>query len=283
MTPSEKPTRMEEEYLPKSPFVFFSQPRRWKEYVPAHYHDSLEIGYYEGVTGRIYTEDRDIPISEGMAVVFPGNRIHAFDYTNSSGRALCCHIHFSRLNHYLNWESLFQQDELQLTGQMRISHETQVIQHIRDLHKNRHSIRLVLPHLLQLLPWLTRHRDEPPPEMTDRKYRKIINYIEAHYRENISLRDAAAHVGFTPSYLCRYIKKRTGKSFSEYLNEMRMKKFKIYLEQGLQVKEAGYKAGYNNISYCIRLFKRLYAATPRQWIAQRLALQKELSVSPEDP
>lgn len=51
---------------------------------------------------------------------------------------------------------------------------------------------------------------------------KLIQYINEHFSENISLHDAAEKVFFSPVYCSRFFKKETGENFSDFLLRVRM-------------------------------------------------------------
>ena len=53
---------------------------------------------------------------------------------------------------------------------------------------------------------------------------QVMNYILQHYCEDITLNDVASAVYLNPIYISRLIKEQTGKGFSEWLMEMRIKK-----------------------------------------------------------
>lgn len=67
----------------------------------------------------------------------------------------------------------------------------------------------------------------------------------------------------TPSAFCRFFKKRTGKTFSQALNEIRIgHACKLFIGQGLPVSEVCYRSGYNSLSYFNRKFKAITNHSP---------------------
>ena len=82
-------------------------------------------------------------------------------------------------------------------------------------------------------------------------------YIKDHFTEEISLTDVANEVGLTPSYLSNLLKKDTGKSYSEYLINLRIEKAKNLIKTtAYKMYEISEMVGYPNTFYFTRLFKR---------------------------
>ena len=70
----------------------------------------------------------------------------------------------------------------------------------------------------------------------------------------------------TPTSFCRYFKKRTQKTFSQYLIEVRISHAcKFLTDQGQNVAEACYSSGYNNISNFHRHFVTIMGMTPNKY------------------
>ncbi len=95
---------------------------------------------------------------------------------------------------------------------------------------------------------------------------KVFEYLMTHYTENISLSDVAATVNMSPSAFCKFFKKRTGKTLSQTLNEIRVgHTCKLFIEEGMPIAQACYLSGYNTPSYFNRQFKSITGYTPLQY------------------
>lgn len=94
----------------------------------------------------------------------------------------------------------------------------------------------------------------------------IMNYVNFNYQYDISLNQLATHKYYmNPSYLSRLFKQVTGKNFSKYVIELRMKKAKELLENNnIKVSEIASYVGYNDLSNFIQTFKKYYNITPSQ-------------------
>jgi AraC-like DNA-binding protein len=68
---------------------------------------------------------------------------------------------------------------------------------------------------------------------------------------------------------CRYFKKKTGKTFKDFMNEIRLGNAAGLLLKGdLSIAEVAFKSGFNNPSYFNRLFKRMNGITPKAYQLQ---------------
>lgn len=99
----------------------------------------------------------------------------------------------------------------------------------------------------------------------------IIAYIEKHY-ESCTLNEVADTFGFNPSYLSRYIKKKVGLSFVEILQDIRLKKACILLENSnLSIEEISQQVGYKNLTFFYEKFKKSYQMSPKEYRVIRKA------------
>lgn len=108
-----------------------------------------------------------------------------------------------------------------------------------------------------------------------RRYSDIIQTakerIEQDYMtEDISLNSVAAEVCMSPSYFSSVFSKEMGKTFIEYLTEVRMEKAKQYLAcSSMKTSEISYKVGYKDPHYFSYIFKKTQGCTPKEYRAAR--------------
>ena len=70
----------------------------------------------------------------------------------------------------------------------------------------------------------------------------------------------------TPVSFNRFIKKRTGKTFIDYVNNTRLSfATKLLIETDLNIGEIGFKSGFNNIANFNRIFKKVKKCTPNEY------------------
>lgn len=94
---------------------------------------------------------------------------------------------------------------------------------------------------------------------------KVLRYIEENYRTG-SLTEIADSLHYDLYWLSREIKRRTGKTFKELLQEKRLTQAAYFLKHtSLHVDEIGEAVGYSNLSYFHRIFQEKYGLTPKKY------------------
>lgn len=94
----------------------------------------------------------------------------------------------------------------------------------------------------------------------------IIDYIEKNSDQNITLSDMATKYFYSPSYFSRAFKKYFGKTFSSYLQSVRIEKvIQLMQDPSLSIDEISMKTGYNNKRELYRAFKNITGTTPSNY------------------
>lgn len=105
----------------------------------------------------------------------------------------------------------------------------------------------------------------------DEKYsatvKKMLFYIQNHFREQVSLGKIAEDIGRNGSYLSSVFKMEMGISFTEYVNDLRLCYAKELMEEGsLKLKAIVEQAGFLSYPYFFNLFKKKYNMTPNEYM-----------------
>jgi AraC-like DNA-binding protein len=100
-------------------------------------------------------------------------------------------------------------------------------------------------------------------ESDSKRLNKVYKYIINNFQQEITLEKAASIASLSAPAFCRYFKQRTGKTFIQLLNEIRISYACRYLSaEDLPVARICYICGYTNVSYFIRQFKGITGLTP---------------------
>lgn len=112
--------------------------------------------------------------------------------------------------------------------------------------------------------------DQKDPESEDARLalvRQDINtFIEDHYMEELSMKNAAHAMNYSNAYFCKLFKQCFQVNFSTYLNEFRIQKARSMMENPrINIKDVGTACGYSDPNYFSRVFKRITGQTPTEY------------------
>lgn len=109
---------------------------------------------------------------------------------------------------------------------------------------------------------------EPRKQSFDDGAVLLLEYINAHFLEEITLESVAKAVGMHPVTVCKHFSRRTGVSFTYHLQYQRCAyAAKCMLTQKKTVTEIAYEAGFGSIRSFNRAFLTIYGKTPTQYKA----------------
>lgn len=99
-----------------------------------------------------------------------------------------------------------------------------------------------------------------------RRLEKAFDFMHTNYDKDISLKDLAKLTNMTDESFSRFIKKRTGNTFINSLNEIRLgHASRMLIDTTHTITEISYSCGFNNISNFNRLFKKKKHCTPKEF------------------
>ena len=106
---------------------------------------------------------------------------------------------------------------------------------------------------------------------------RIMNYIHANWRQNISIEQLAAREYVSGGYLSRFFKKYIGTTFGEYLRQVRLQNAKHDLEMTADtITKIAYDNGFSNVNAFIAGFKENYGSTPNQYKIGRASCRERV-------
>jgi AraC family transcriptional regulator, transcriptional activator of pobA len=254
-----------------------------------HSHDFLALAYYERGGGSLRIGDRHWRVRAGdVYVVAPGEVIGVGDDPSALAEAGGWAVYFppeglgtQAPDALLAWRAhplLFPFARGAASGAQRLtvpatdrrawSERLSALE--RELRERRDGYREAsVAHLTLLLVDVSRLaadvvgdlRLKDEPLLAD-----VFGFIEAHYHEPISLRDAASAAHLSPAHLTTTVRRKTGRTVQEWIAERRMAQARrLLVETDLTVDEIGRKVGYADPVYFARSFRRTHGATPLRW------------------
>lgn len=95
--------------------------------------------------------------------------------------------------------------------------------------------------------------------------RELVEYLKEHYRD-ANLQTAAEYLHFHPNYLCNLLKKETGKTFKEYVTDIRMMEAgKLLQNTDWKIGQIAETVGYATEGYFYYQFKQKYQLPPKKY------------------
>jgi len=127
--------------------------------------------------------------------------------------------------------------------------------------------------LAEIKDWLYRFTEnlmDRLHEYTEGNYqfmlKKAIEFVEAHFDEDISVKDVATSLFLSPNYFSHIFKKAKGECFTDYLNRVRIEEAKKILSQRTnKVYEVAEMVGYHDYKYFSSVFKKYVGVSPTRF------------------
>lgn len=104
------------------------------------------------------------------------------------------------------------------------------------------------------------------------RIKKVFEYVMQNFQQDIKLNEIAGLASMSESAFSRYFKKRTRKTFSTFLTEIRIEHAcKLLQKDKHSVSEVSYESGFNNLSNFNRQFKSVKSTTPLNYRSRFLS------------
>lgn len=264
---------------------------KWDEFphftFPWHFHSEYELVYVKKSFGKRFVADHAADFYDGDLVLLGSNLPHfwkndeAFLKKNPELKVNAIVIHFPAnffQDQLENYPEFFQIRDLL----KRASHGIHFDKKTADRLDSKLNQLLTQKGLEQTLAFLgildnlaktkqyhllASESYQPTIEnWSNNRLDKVMHIINSNYRQQIKLDVVANYIGMNTTSFCRYFKEKTGKTFIEFVNEMRIGyACKLILEGKQSVSQICFESGFNNLSNFNRCFKKNTNLAPGQY------------------
>ncbi|MBC8076108.1 MAG: helix-turn-helix transcriptional regulator [Chloroflexales bacterium] len=249
-----------------------------------HSHQCLSILFFEQGTGFYQLGQRTVTIYPGAVVLVPPGELHSWDAAyNLTGWLLF--FMAEAVPHVGAPPSLWWNDPLLAPFTHQSPHPgatftlssslmplwsawMQTI-HNEVRHERADHVAAACAYLTLLLVDLARLAQ---PDLARRTARvqpllsAVFAYIDQAYHQPISLAAVAAAAGLTPGHLTTVVRRHTGRTVVQWLQERRMAAARRQLvETDDSVAAIATEVGYRDVAYFTRLFRRAHGMPPLAW------------------
>lgn len=102
----------------------------------------------------------------------------------------------------------------------------------------------------------------------------IYEHTLSHFKRKIHLEEIADIAGMTSNSFCRYFKDKTGKTYSQFLTEIRVGyACKLIVDNKMSIKQLCFESGFNNFSCFHKNFKQIMGKTPQSYQKEYLNVE----------
>ncbi len=107
--------------------------------------------------------------------------------------------------------------------------------------------------------------------LTRQQIKRVIDFVEAHICQDLSLEDLALQTGFSPYHFARLFRQTTGESPHQFVLRQRIERAqRLLTEKDMSLVQAALECGFANQSHFTQVFKRHVGITPRAYRQDRI-------------
>lgn len=120
-------------------------------------------------------------------------------------------------------------------------------------------------------------------QLNEIRMKDLLQYLDAHYAEDITLDLAAERVGFSKFHFSRLFKEYTGETFYDHLVRVRVLAAQQLLPTKLSITEITFRTGFNSLTSFSRSFRKYTGMSPSEYRAHVLARPASDGTAPLSP
>jgi AraC-like DNA-binding protein len=250
---------------------------------PWHYHPEIELVLMLESTGKKYVGSSITEFEPGDLCLIGGLLPHYYksdeEYHKNNeelrARSIVCHFNFDFVGTPF-WEApesfaikaLLERSKRGI--QFSSDTSKKVEDRLRKLSEVEGMSRLLL--FLEILDELAKSKDieylttdpiQIRNEVDSDRIKKVLEHVSENFQNQIMLDDVAQLANMSESAFSRYFKKRTRKTFSNFLTEIRIEyACKLLQNDKMSISQIAFDSGFYNLSNFNRQFKSIKKITP---------------------
>lgn len=246
-----------------------------------HWHPCSEMLFVHEGKGNVIVNQRAYEIRRGMLYVFQPFQLHkVYAEVSSETPYVRSILHFdsvlteelqsfpvrqNRFRELLQGQRVEQAFDLACDALFMEKALEQFAHGSRNGHEaNREEITVLLLKLLDFA--RPAAGPAPAPTRPSRYSETIMQWIERHYSEDVTLERVAEQLHLSKFYLSRVFRQETGSSLTDYLTARRIKQAcRLLQTTALPIDRIGEDVGMPNVSYFIQVFKKVVGTTPLKY------------------
>ena len=255
--------------------IYFMKILNPKYYIPYHWHDGIEILYNLTGIHQIILKNKTIELHENDLFLINSRTLHA-TRSSKNNSIILIELPYSFLKKYIpdidsitydiNPHSQNAKIQTKLSQLKKIIFDMDVIMDIKPDSSNLRLNSLTFEMLFQLqhnFKVKTPKRCTNTQQKNAQRLSLILDYVYEHYTEPISIAEISSYVHLQPQYFCRFFKENMGKTFLDFLNEVRLYyTYQDIINTSIPITEIIAKNGFSTYATFRKLFISKFSCTP---------------------
>ncbi len=269
---------------PKDEALVYQVDREKILYDQLHQHGEIQISYLEKGAGTLIVGDSINEYKEGEILVIGGYTPHVFKSDANAQMETVMYTLFFDINSFgrdffsiadlASTRDFFNKSEF---GMRVLTNKEAIIEEFKKLGSQNKVEQIAT--LLMIISHISKSHTSPLSSFVYRKkfsddegkrMNDVFKYAMDRFHEPIELEEVADVANMSKNAFCRYFKKRTNKTFFQFLIEIRIENAcKLILNKPeLSISNISDQCGFNNIANFNRKFKELKGSSPTQYRSQ---------------
>ncbi|MFD2719620.1 AraC family transcriptional regulator [Hymenobacter monticola] len=254
---------------------------------PFHFHRGYELVLIVKGQGKFYGGTQVLNFADGDLYLFGPNFPHYFvnerTFVESGAIAHSIFLQFrddaleGALGHLPELQAVNKLLKLAVAGIKFSAAEAPVRQFFVEMAKQKSAglpALLQFLHLLHQLALVKRRNllfidplveKQSPGAGDDNRLDAVYQYVLGHFSDELTTKQAASLACMQEAAFCRYFKRRAKKTFSQFVNTVRITHATHLLTQESSVSAICYASGFSNVSYFNRQFKAIMGTSPLEY------------------
>lgn len=240
--------------------------KKTSPYIEFHYHDFYELEYVVSGSALVTVNGNEYRLGKGGAYLLRPTDMHEF---KTVGESVIYSVSFTSEKA----SPKIMGDFMSLGGYLLTTLSDDdgktfeaLLKKTLTLYGKKYGNEVAAATLNVLISTLLAYGNSVKKFNEDESVLAAIRYINNNFTTNPRLEEIATIAGFTPTYFCRKFKAVTGKTFTEYLAQLKIDfASRLISQTDVLLTDICFASGFNSISQFIREFKKINGVSPSQY------------------
>ena len=266
------------ESLPPCGFLYFRSSHSDNFSMEMGLWNFRKVCWIEAGSGFLEYEDKSLPIKVGDVLFIEADLRHRFT-DNKGDPCTLSMVCYDELKIPVEFKKLHQNLLLKANTNLKITdpwrrnflHDHFRKTLIEQSRKSHAFEELILAGFIELLVFLLRATDQKQNMSSNEKLIEgLTEYLKENFVKEISVDELADMCGMSSRSLSRHFKDFTNTTIVKYITELRINYACERLRETRQISFSAFDAGFNDISFFYRVFKKYKGITPRQFLQNQI-------------